>query len=284
MIQQALERLSNAATHPDINVAQHMKDVESKLEQEAAWAEYSSAKFLLLNYLIKAAGDHDIHLVIMVRGEKTQRVVERYLNGKGFEYTRPREMGSGTNVEISMVKGSLSFGVQAVRSEGIVETYKAPSALIALDSSLNIKNPSVEHMRTTFARNGHLLPVIRLMVANSSEHVELCFPGPSTTEHLSMLIQYSLELRDIVGELQDDALGVQEDANEIMTCLLSDNFNAFWSLPPVEPLREAHLEEPAQSETPIQSDGENAKTAKPQAQKRLFVSTHLKHSPCMSVG
>ncbi|KAL4939255.1 hypothetical protein BDV06DRAFT_199233 [Aspergillus oleicola] len=271
-MQQVLERLSNAATHPDINVAQHIKDAESNLEQEAAWADYSSAKFLLLSCLIKVASDNDMHLVIAVRGEKTRKVVERYLQGKGFTYTRPREeMGSGTNVEVSMFKGSLSFGIQTTHTDGIVETYKAPSALIALDSSLNTKSPSVEHMRTTFARNGHLLPVLRLMVASSSEHVELCFPGPSTPEQLSLLLRYSVGISDIVGELQDDALGVHEDANEIMTCLLSDNFNAHWSLPEVEPLREVNLTPPSQAEGLGQGVMAEDKPSDTQTQKRGFV-------------
>ncbi|KAL4804880.1 class II histone deacetylase complex subunits 2 and 3-domain-containing protein [Aspergillus unguis] len=270
-LQQALERLSNAATHPDINVAQHMKDAESNLEQEAAWADYSSAKFLLLSYLIKAASHHDLHLMIAVRGDKSQNVVERYLTGKGFSYTRPREeMGSGTAVEVSMIKGVLSFGIQTTRSDGIVETYKPPAALIALDSSLDVKNPSVEHMRTTFVRNGHLLPVLRLIVASSSEHVELCFPGPSSPEHISFLLRYSAQLIDIVGDLQDDALGVHEDADEILNCLLSDNFNASWSLPSIEPLREANLSEDSELEEPGQAEAEKEKPAISQAPKRLF--------------
>ncbi|KAL2825969.1 class II histone deacetylase complex subunits 2 and 3-domain-containing protein [Aspergillus cavernicola] len=271
-MQQVLERLSNAATHPDINVAQHMKNAESDLTQEAAWADYSSAKFLLLNYLIKAGGDHDLHLILTVRGEKTQSIVERYLQGKGLSYSRPREeMGLGTNLEVSMVKGSLSFGIRMVaHSDGIVETYRPPSALIAFDSSLNTNNPSIEHMRTTYARNGHLLPVIRLMVANSSEHVELCFPPTS----LALVLRHSMQLRDIVGDLQDDALGVHEDANEILACLLSDNFNAHWSLPPVEPLRAVSLSEPTLDEMPNESNEPNAGIFNPpttMAQKRQFV-------------
>ncbi|KAL4771775.1 class II histone deacetylase complex subunits 2 and 3-domain-containing protein [Aspergillus nidulans var. acristatus] len=280
LIQQVLERLSNAATHPDINVADHMKSAESKFEQEASWADYSSAKFLLLNYLIKAASEHDIHLVIMVRGEKTQWIVERYLQGKGFSYTRSREeMGSGTNAEVSLAKDALSFGVQLAQSDGIVNVYKAPSAIIALDSSLNTKSPSVEHMRTTFARDGHLLPVIRLMVANSSEHVELCYPGPSTPEHLSKLLQYSEHLRDIVGDLQDDALGVHEDANEIMTSLLSDNFDAFWSLPPVEPLRKWAMDESSQDEEPSQPKVDNTTSATSLAQKRVLEEDSTEPTP-----
>ncbi|KAL4793423.1 class II histone deacetylase complex subunits 2 and 3-domain-containing protein [Aspergillus venezuelensis] len=271
-MRQVLERLSNAATHPDINVAQHMKDAEPNFQQEAAWADYSSAKFLLLSCLIEAASPVDLHLVVAVRGEKSQKVVERYLQGKGFSYTRPREgMGTGTNVEVSMIKGTLSFGIQTAQSEGIVETYKAPSALIALDSSLNTKSPSVEHMRTTFARNGHLLPVVRLLVASTSEHVELCFPGPSTPEHLSLLLRYSVGLSDVVGDVQDDAFGVHEDANEIMTCLLSDNFNAHWSLPDVEPLREVNLTPFTESEGHGQSITAVDKPLETKTQKRGFV-------------
>ncbi|KAL4903434.1 hypothetical protein BDW74DRAFT_156388 [Aspergillus multicolor] len=273
-LQQVLERLSNVTTHPDINVAEHMKDTNSKLDEEAGWADYSSAKFHLLNYLIKAASAHDIHLVVMVRREKTRRIVERYLQGRGFSYTRAREeMGSGTNVEVSMVKGALSFGVQLAQSDGIVETYKAPSAIIALDSSLNTKNPSVEHMRTTFARNGHLLPIIRLMVANSSEHVELCCPGPPTAKHLSTILRYSGKLYDIVGELQDDALGVHEDADEIIACLLSDNFNTSWSLPLVEPLRQGTLDEPSQDGEHLDVEDNNPGTSV--AQKRGFVEDSI---------
>lgn len=278
-MQEALERLSNAATHPDIDRAQHLQNAELNPKLEADWGDYSSAKFFLLTkIIIKAAGDHDLHLVIMVRGDRSQEVVERYLKGKGFSYTRPREqMGIDTNIEVSMVKAGLSFGIQATSSDGIIETYRAPSALIALDSSLNIKNPNVEHLRTIFARQGHLLPVIRLLVASSSEHVELCFPGPSTPEHLLHLLRYTKQLSDIVGDLQDDALGVSEDADEIVKCLRSDNFNATWSLPVVEPLREAEadLMEPYAAEEQSQNDAEQEKTPVPQASKRPIVSLNL---------
>ncbi|KKK15779.1 hypothetical protein AOCH_002553 [Aspergillus ochraceoroseus] len=271
-MQEVLQHLSNVATHPDLNIAQHITDTAPDPAKEAAWAEYSSAKFLLVKYLVEAATDHDLHLVITVGGEKTQKVVERYLQGKGLAYTRPRhEMGSGTNMEVSMAKGSLSFGIQlSTHNDGVIETYKPPAAIIALDSSLNTKSPSVEHMRTTYARNGNLLPVIWLMVANSSEHIELCPPGPSTFPHLVTVLKHSMRLRNMVGDLQDDALGVHEDAVEIMSALLSDNFNAYWTLPRVEPLHDVsstELTRDGQSD----SSGGNSQPANHASQKRLFV-------------
>lgn len=274
-----LEHLSNTSTHPDLNITEHIKDSDSDLAKEAAWAEYSSAKFLLLGYLINNASSCDLHLVIMVHGAKTLKIVERFLMGKGLSYTRPRqEMGIGTNLEVSMVKGSLSFGIQSTIDDGIMETYKPPAAIIALDRSFNAKSPSVEHMRTTYARNGNLLPVIRLLVSNSSEHVQLCFADYPEPQRLRLVVQYTSRLRDVVGDLQDDALGVYEDSEEIMSCLLSDNFNAHWSLPPIEPLHIVSPDELNSAPSTYQNQPETEVLPTPQIQKRLFVS----HCPSSS--
>ncbi|GAB1193045.1 hypothetical protein APSETT444_002247 [Aspergillus pseudonomiae] len=280
-MREILGSLSNVTTHPDLNIAEHIKDSDSDLRKEAAWAEYSSAKFLFLGYLVEVACNRDIHLVIMVQGEKTQKVVERYLMGKGLAYTRPREeMGSGTNLEVSLVKGSLSLGIQSTHSEGITETYKSPSAIIALDSSLNVKSPSVEHMRTTFARHGNLLPIIRLLVSNSSEHIELCFPDPPELQRLQSIIQYTVRLRNIVGDLQDDALGVREDVEEILPWLSSDHFSLSWPLTSIEPLHIVSSDELLSVQLEAQSQTTVAGTPNPntQAQKRVFVEDSGEHT------
>ncbi|KAE8364154.1 class II histone deacetylase complex subunits 2 and 3-domain-containing protein [Aspergillus caelatus] len=280
-LREILGRLSNVATHPDLNIAEHIKDSDSDLRKEAAWAEYSSAKFLFLGYLVEMASNRDIHLVIMVQGEKTQKVVEQYLIGKGLIYTRPREeMGSGTNLEVSLLRGSLSFGVQSTHSEGITETYKSPSAIIALDSSLNAESPSVEHMRTTFARHGNLLPIIRLIVSNSSEHIELCFPDPPELQRLQLIVQYTVRLRNIVGDLQDDALGVREDVEEILSWLSSDHFSISWPLTPIEPLHVVSSEKLLSVQLEAQPQTTVASTSNPnsQAQKRLFVEDSSEHA------
>ncbi|KAF9887287.1 hypothetical protein FE257_010282 [Aspergillus nanangensis] len=272
-LSEVFHTLSNVATHPDLNISEHIKDSSSDLAKEAAWAEYSSAKFLFLGYLVEFASSRDTHFIIMVHGGKTQKIVERYLLGKGLTYTREREeIGFGSNLEISMVKGSLSFGIQSTSTDGIQETFKAPSAIIALDSSFNATTPPVEHMRTTFARHGNLLPVIRLLVSNSSEHVELCFPGFSGHQRLRLITQYTLQLRDIVGDLQDDAFGVREDVEEILLYLFSENFNVHWPLPLIEPLRILSDEEldSIQTRGDTQPSAESAPLSEHSNQKRQF--------------
>ncbi|KAL2003354.1 hypothetical protein VTN02DRAFT_4174 [Thermoascus thermophilus] len=233
-----VEQLNNIATHPDLNMAEHIKESASDPEKEAAWAEYSSSKFRFLGHLVEIADNYDLHVIIMVREGKTAEIVERFLLGKEFTYTRPRhEMGGGTNIELSMVRGLLSIGIRSTQSDGIAETFKPPSAIIALDTSFNARNPSVEHLRTSYARHGNLLPVIQLLISNTSEHIERCLPNVSELQRLRLLVHYTTRLRDAVGDLQDNALGVHEDAEEALSYLLSDNFNASWALPTIEPLR-----------------------------------------------
>lgn len=239
-----LDQLGNITTHPDLNMIEHIRHSQSDLEQEASWGEYSSSKFLFLGYLVQVASGRDLHFVVMVQGDKLLDIVERFLLGKGFDYTRPRqEMGPGTDFEVSLAKDSLSFGIQTTRNDGIAQTYKAPSMVIALDRTFDAQTPSVEHMRTTFARNGSLLPVIRLLISNASEHIERCLADVAPPHRLRLLMHHTAQLLDVVGDLQDNALNVHEDVEEILSCLASDNFNANWSLPLIEPLSIAEPEE-----------------------------------------
>lgn len=233
-----LERLNNIATHPDLNMARHLEDAESDLEKEAYWTEYSSFKYVLLSYIIEYASDSDMHFIIMVQGGKSRQILERYLLGKGFAYTNARKTagGVGSNVEVSLQKESLSFGIRSTQDAGTGEAYKRPSVLIAFDSTLNVKSPSVEHFRTTYARDGNLLPVIHLLISKSSEHIVRCFSGLSEHERLHLVIGCVFRYRDVVGETQE-SLEVNEIAEEIVGWLLSDNLLASWPIPAIESLQ-----------------------------------------------
>lgn len=184
---------------------------------------------------MEISANHDLHIVVMAK-ERTVEIVERYFLGKGLSYTRPRVEMVG-NTEISLKKGTMSFGIHSTQSDTAVEVYKRPSLIIALDSSLNVKSPSVEHLRIAYARHGNPVPVIWLLSSNTSEHIKLCLPEVSATQKLRLLIYHTTLLRNVVGDLQDDAFGVHEDAEEILSYLLSENFNASWSLPTIEPLK-----------------------------------------------
>ena len=259
-IYEVISRLNNVAIHPDLNIAHHLTGTEVDLEKQSSWAEYSSTKFLLLGHLIELASTHELHIILAVQDEKKQDIVERYLRGKGFAYTRPREELGG-NLEVSLIKGSLSFGVHS--NDSVRDLFRAPSAILALDTAFNPQSPSMEHIRTTFTRNGSLLPVIWLIVSNACEHIERCLPPLQETDRLRLLLQYTTRLHDEVGDLQDDALGVPEHAEEILNYMLH-NF-ATWQVPPVEPLHFVSSEE-------LDSSTSSSDESQGPAQKRSLVS------------
>ncbi|CAI7652125.1 unnamed protein product [Penicillium glandicola] len=265
-MREVITRLSNVSTHPDLNISDHLKDADPDLAKEASWAEYSSAKFLLLGHLMDIVGAQELHLLLAVQNEKKQAVLERYLQGKGFTYTRPREE-MGSTLEVSLAKGPLSFGIHS--SEAARELYKPPSAIFALDSYFRPKSPSMQHVRTTYARNGSLLPVIWFLVANTSEHIERCLPDSPEPDRLRLLVHYIARLHDEVGDLQDDALGVHEDAEEILAYLLDSG--AGWPLPTIEPLNLVSLEE-------LECYNSSSDEAMPIAQKRTLDEESEEHS------
>jgi hypothetical protein len=266
-----VEKLDNVAVHTDLNIAEHVKQSQFDPQREATWAEYTSAKFLFLGHLVEIAGAQDLHIVVIAKRGKGVDLVERYFQGKGFVHTRPRDEMGG-NVELSMQNGPLSVGIHATQHDGIVETYRPPAVILALDSSFNASNPSVEHLRTTYARNGNLLPVVHLLISNSSEHIERCLPDLPDSQKLRLLLHIVRSLRDLLGDLQDNALSVQEDAEELFTYLLSENFNANWSLPTIEPLH-ILISDDLQSEDPSGESGAlQPSDSVPSMNKRLFVS------------
>ncbi|KAJ5223722.1 hypothetical protein N7468_008264 [Penicillium chermesinum] len=278
-VQDIISRLNNVSTHPDLNTSPHMASVIPEFEKEASWAEYSSTKFFFLGHLIDIASTRDLHLVIAAQNERKQNIVERYLLGKGFAYTRPREEMGGA-VEVSLVKDNLSFGVHS--TDSVRDLYKAPSAILVLDSTFNPKAPSVEYIRTTYTRNGGLLPVIWLLISNACEHIQRCLPDTSEPEQLRFLLHYTARLHHDVGDLQDDALGIHESAEEILSYLV-DPLVVAWPLPMIEPLHggfdmedstppsseESHLAAPKRSLPEDDEDDPTAKRARLQTQGSL---------------
>lgn len=263
--QEVTARLNNVSTHPDLNITHHLNYStydDSELKRESSWADLSSAKFLFLKYWMELASATELHVIIAVQGDLKQKIVERYLLGKGFTYTRPREELGG-NLEVSLIKGSLSFGIHS--NDSVRELFRPPSAIFVLDTSFDPKSPSVQHIRTTYTRNGGLLPVIWLLIANTCEHIGRCLPDLPEPHRMRLLLLETARLHDDAGDLQDDALGVWEDAEEIRNYLL-DSF-ASWPLATIEPL---HFLDPDEFESTSPLSNEPL----PGVQKRSLVSWH----------
>lgn len=260
-----MRRLNNIAIHADLNIADQITS-QADNSKEASWAEYSSSKFQFLRYFIDAAADEILFVVILVRAGKTVQIVENYLLGNGFTHF----LGSNTP---DLCSDRLSFSIRATNDEEMRKSANKPSLIIALDNSFDANNASVQDLRTMWG--GNIVPVIRPIIANSIEHVELCIPN--SLNRFRRLVRHTIAFRGTVGELQDDALGVQETAEEIVSYLSTDDFQERWALPLLEALDVDDFENtPSDAEAePSTPEPEQLRSTAPSRQKRWRVSAKM---------
>ncbi|QSS53207.1 hypothetical protein I7I53_00387 [Histoplasma capsulatum var. duboisii H88] len=255
-------RLKNITTHPDLN--DQPAAAGANPAKEAAWAEYSSSKFQFLGYLIDAAANDDLHILIVGGTENAVKLVENYFIGKEFAYTQP-STNRPTNAELSLCKRQLSFTIRSATDDRILQPYKPPAAIIALDNSIDVDAPAIRKVRTESSAHGKLLPVIRLLVSNTSEHVERCLPDTSKINALRLLVKYTRDFSSTAGELQDDALGVQGNAEEVVLYLKMDPATRVWPIAAVELIP---IETPRVS--PASVEAEELRSMSSSRQKRLL--------------
>ncbi|KAK2814151.1 hypothetical protein FQN50_000555 [Emmonsiellopsis sp. PD_5] len=233
---QMLEQLNNITVHPDLNLPDQPAVPAADPTKETAWAEYSSSKFQFLGYFIDEAANEDFHVIVVAKRARAVRIVENYLVGKGF--THIQRMIDTPN-QLCLYRGQLSFAIRTTSDDRTMIPYKTPAAIIALDNSFDADNQTIQKLRTDFSPNENLLPVIRLLVSNTSEHIERSLPRLSELNRLRLLVKYTRELSNTAGEVQDDALDVQEYAQEVIKFFKRGS--KIWSLPVVEaiPIEEA---------------------------------------------
>lgn len=229
-----IDQLGNICTHPDLNIADPPTINVNDIAREVSWAEYSSSKFLFLGYFIDAAANHDLHVMIMVKHGRAVKVMETYFLGKGFSL-RLTPSENADESEMIFYRGPLSFGVRSTSDERPIDPFKSPALVIAVDSSFNTDSLVVRQLRTTTIPD-QLVPVVRLVIANTAEHIQLCLPECSDLMKLRLLVKYTHIYRFNAGELQDDALGLQEDAEEILSYLTAEPTTRKWPLPLIEEL------------------------------------------------
>ena len=227
-LKQMIDELGNICTHPDLNLADPPSINVNDFAREVSWAEYSSSKFLFLGYFIDAALNHDLHVMVMVKNDRVVKLMETYFLGKGFSLRV-------TPSEMIFDRGSLSFGVRSTSDKRPIEPFKSPALIIAMDSSFDTGSPVIHPLRKTSMPN-HLVPVVRLVIANTAEHIQLCVPECSDTMKLRLLVKYTHIYQGNAGELQDDALGLQEHAEEILSYLTGEPSTRKWPLPMIEEL------------------------------------------------
>ncbi|KAI5305635.1 hypothetical protein KEM56_003795, partial [Ascosphaera pollenicola] len=189
-----IDRLNNICTHPDLN--RPLTAINQNPAAETKWAEYQSSKFEFLGRLIVAAATEAMHIVIFSKPGKPMHLLETYFLGRNF-IRNPSAEADAPPQETSFSKIDLSFGIRSTADETMRVPFQPPSLIIALDATFDAKNPAVYSLRSTYAETeGQLVPVVRLIIAKSSEHIERCLPSGGGMEALRFLVQRTEELSE----------------------------------------------------------------------------------------
>lgn len=232
-----IDRLNNICTHPDLNRPSTAIDKDATTESK--WAEYQGSKFKFLGRLIHAASTEAMHIIIFSKPGKSMHLVETFLLGRNF--IRNSSVANEANIpqELSFSKIDLSFGLRSTADETMRVPFAPPSLIIALDATFNPNNPSVYSLRSTYsAADGQLTPVIRLIIAKSSEHIERCLPPADGMEALRFLVQHTEELSEIYSPYNESNDFQSDDAERVVQFVNSKASRRRWHLPYMSPPEE----------------------------------------------
>jgi len=195
-----IQLLHNTTTHLDLGLPGISTQYSLNPEQHAAYANYAGSKFSLLGHLVDTLKNVSCSIVVAARSGAVQDLLEQYLETKEINIKRHDRR---TTSQSPGVERPHEFQVElmSTMSDYTVNLSRTPILMIAFDASFDAQDPQIKRVRTMdLTRHPKLVPVIHLLVTNSSEHVDLCIPKslPSPTR-LKLLVRATYQARPNLG-------------------------------------------------------------------------------------
>lgn len=174
-MQEMLSRLNDTTTHIDLGLPSTQEHLTQNPEASAAHAEYAGSKFVFLGYLVDQLKKEDCSLVVFAQEGNLQDLIEEYLTMK--QVTIRRWSRPSTNQAQEVPRG-FSVDILTTQQDKGHMLPRKPALTLAFDVSFATSDPQWQLLQRTY---GDDLPVVHLLVANSSEHVERCVPVTFTS-------------------------------------------------------------------------------------------------------
>lgn len=190
-----IRRLNDTVVHTDLGLDGPPAQGASTTE-EVEWAEVASSKFAFLGQIIRILSGSELHIVLTARGGPTLDLLRTYLKGKAVNYRQ--DTGSDLVEDLQQEDGSdpMRYTILSTRMGAELNIPRSASLIIALDDSLQAS------MLPEWSSTNPSVPVLRLLVVNSAEHVGLCVPSDlSEPERLRRLVEAAVHVHKEVGEM-----------------------------------------------------------------------------------
>ncbi|ETI24231.1 hypothetical protein G647_03600 [Cladophialophora carrionii CBS 160.54] len=187
-----IQRLHDTVTHMDLGLPGFSTQYSVNSQEHAAYANYAGTKFLFLGYLVDFLHLVGVSIVIMSREGQIQDLLEQYLKMKHVVVRRQDRIARSKSPATDRLNTDFSVELVSTWSTHEVDLRSRPCLMIAFDASFDAQDPQVARIRAQFHSPPRLMPVLHLLVANSSEHVDRCLPKslPSPMR-LKALVRYT---------------------------------------------------------------------------------------------
>ncbi|KEF54684.1 uncharacterized protein A1O9_09126 [Exophiala aquamarina CBS 119918] len=195
-----IQLLHNTTTHLDLGLPGISTQYSINPEQHAAYANYAGSKFSLLGHLVDTLKRVSCSIVIAARSGVIQDLLEQYLETKEINVKRHDRRSTSQSPDVERPH-EFQVELMSTMSDYTVNLTRTPILMIAFDASFDAQDPQIKRVRTLgLARSRTLVPVVHLLVTNSSEHVDLCIPKslPSPIR-LKLLVRATYQARPNLG-------------------------------------------------------------------------------------
>ena len=266
-----IDRLHDTTTHFDLGLPGFATQYSIRSEQAMKYALYAGSKFMFLGYLIDMMKQVECSIVIASKAGPVQDLIYDFLKMKHVRVQRHNRPGSARSVTPEVHRATLKIDLVSTTSDLELHLSQSPILVIAFDCSFDNQSPQIRRIREL---NSHgrdqLLPVVHLLVNNSSEHIDRCLrkamPSP---QRLKVLVRATYQAKANLGGLptyvphpSDEPVGRQMDLHDLQRGVrkspsrkmdqiaslvaqgaLSGDFERYWTLGPMPDVQYDELDD-----------------------------------------
>ncbi|ETN42435.1 uncharacterized protein HMPREF1541_01590 [Cyphellophora europaea CBS 101466] len=196
-----MERLQDTSTHMDLGLPGFATQYSIQSQEATAYAQYAGSKFVFLGELISMMQYVDCGLVIASKPGPVQDLLADFIKMKHVQVRRHDRPNSARAVTPEALRDTLKVDLITTTSDAEVKLSATPALMIAFDASFDNQSSHVRRIRELYSQGrDQPLPVVHLLVTNSSEHVDRCLrkamPSP---QRLKLLVRGTYLARANLG-------------------------------------------------------------------------------------
>jgi hypothetical protein len=196
-----MDLLHDTVTHFDLSLPGSVTQYSIDTEQAAIYAQYAGSKFVFLEHLLDILKSVDFSLIIACKPGRVQNLLVEYLKMKHIRLHHFDQPGSARAVTPEIRQATLKVDVISTTLNYEINVSPQPRLMLAFDSTFDAQNSHIARIRELHSSGrNRLLPVLHLLVQNSSEHVDRCLrkamPSP---QRLKLLVRATYQARNNLG-------------------------------------------------------------------------------------